>query len=188
MFNILTSFKLSKRISIDKLGMTFRTLNKREKELILKQIDDIYTKNKKIINNVVKKYEKEDELKLSIELLKYDDLTRQSILFCFMGRKSGFTFNSTNKINKILDNIIIIDIKHDKLSEYIEEKNFIKFISNILSLYDIYSSDINFNNKVRLDYSYILNDNIINPKEKDYNLNLIMSIIMSYDNKMMKMT
>lgn len=188
MFNILTDFKLSKKISIDKLGISFRPLSIKEKQMILNKIDNVYTKNKKIINEADKKYTKDDELKLSLDLLKYDDLTRESIMFCFIGKKRGFKFNSLKKINIILDKIIIIETKNDVLCEFIEENNLIKFISNILSLYDIYSSNINFNNKVRLDYSYILNDNILDPKEKDYNLNLIMAVLMSYENKMMKTT
>ncbi len=188
MFNILTNFKLYKKISIDKLGIIFRPLSAKEKQLILNQIDNVYTKNKRIINEVDKKYTKEDELKLSVELLKYDDLTHQLIMFCFLSKKSGFKFNTSKKINDVLDKIVIIETKNDVLCEFVEEKNIIKFISNILSLYDIYSSNINFNSKVRLDYSYILHDNILNPKEKDYNLNLIMTVLMSYENKMMKTT
>ena len=188
MFNILTNFKLYKKISIDKLGIIFRPLGAKEKQLILNQIDNVYTKNKRIINEVDKKYTKEDELKLSVELLKYDDLTHQLIMFCFLSKKSGFKFNTPKKINDVLDKIVIIETKNDVLCEFVEEKNIIKFISNILSLYDIYSSNINFNSKVRLDYSYILHDNILNPKEKDYNLNLIMTVLMSYENKMMKTT
>lgn len=186
MYNILTNFKLSKKISIDKIGILFRPLSNKEKQMILNQIDKIYTKNKKIINEADKKYTKEDEYKLSIDLLKYDDITRQSIMFCFMNKKSGFKFNTPKKINQILDNMMIIEQKKEVLSEFIEEKNISKFISNILSLYDIYSSDINFNNKVRTDYTFILNDNILNPKEKDYNLNLIHNVLMSYKNKMLK--
>lgn len=188
MFNILTDFKLSKKISIDKLGIIFRPLSNKEKQMILNQIDNVYIKNKKIINKADKKYTKDDELKLSMELLKYDDLTRESIMFCFIGKKRGFKFNSLKKINNILDKMIIIETKNDVLCEFIEENNITKIISNILSLYDIYSSNINFNNKVRSDYSYILKDNILNPKEKDYNLNLIKTVLVSYDNKMMKTT
>lgn len=188
MFNILTSFQLSKKISIDKLGIIFRPLNVKEKQMILNQIDNMYTKNKKIINEVDKKYTKDDELELSMELLKYDDLTRELIMFCFLSKKKGFKFNSPKKINHILDNMIIIETKNDVLCEFIKEDSIIKFISNILSFYDIYSSNIKFNNKVRLDYSYILNDNILNPKEKDYYINLIMTVLMSYENKMMKTT
>lgn len=188
MFNILTNFPLSKKISIGELGIIFRPLSTKEKQMILNQIDNVYTKNKKIINEADKKYTKDDELKLSMELLKYDDLTHQLIMFCFLSKKRGFKFNSPKKINSVLDNMMIIETKNDILCEFIEEKNIITFISNILSLYDIYSTDINFNNKVRSDYTYILNDNILNPKEKDYNLNLFMTVLMSYDNKMMKMT
>lgn len=188
MFNILTSFQLSKKISIDKLGIIFRPLNVKEKQMILNQIDNMYTKNKKIINEVDKKYTKDDELELSMELLKYDDLTRELIMFCFLSKKKGFKFNSPKKINRILDNMVIIETKNDVLCEFIKEDSIIKFISNILSFYDIYSSNIKFNNKVRLDYSYILNDNILNPKEKDYYINLIMTVLMSYENKMMKTT
>ena len=186
MYNILTNFKLSKKISIDKIGILFRPLSNKEKQMILNPIDKIYTKNKKIINEADKKYTKEDEYKLSIDLLKYDDITRQSIMFCFMNKKSGFKFNTPKKIHQILENMMIIEQKKEVLSEFIEEKNISKFISNILSLYDIYSSDINFNNKVRTDYIFILNDNILNPKEKDYNLHLIHNVLMSYKNKMLK--
>ena len=189
MFNILTDFSLSKRIDIDKLGIIFRPLTNKEKTIILKMIDNIYMKNKRVINKLCKNYDKEDELKISMLLSKeYDDITRESIMFCFMSYKSGFKFNTLNKINKLLDNMIIIDVNNDVISEFISKENIVKFISNFLSFYDVYSSDINFNKKVRSDYSYILNDNILNPKEKDYNLNLIMTLLMSYDNKMMKKT
>lgn len=109
MYNILTNFKLSKKISIDKIGILFRPLSNKEKQMILNQIDKIYTKNKKIINEADKKYTKEDEYKLSIDLLKYDDITRQSIMFCFMNKKSGFKFNTPKKIHQILDNMMIIE-------------------------------------------------------------------------------
>lgn len=186
MFNILVDFKLTKKIKIDKLGLTFRNLTTKEKKMILDQIDNIYTKNKKLINDCIKKYSSEDELKLSIDLLKYDDKVRQIVMFCFLGIKSGFSFNTPKIINQVLDKIIIIDIKKDVFLEYIDEENTIKVISNILSLYDIYSTDIKFNKKVRLDYSYILTDNILNPKEKDYDLNIVTNVLMSYENKAMK--
>ena len=48
MYNILTNFKLSKKISIDKIGILFRPLSNKEKQMILNQIDKIYTKNKKL--------------------------------------------------------------------------------------------------------------------------------------------
>ena len=189
MFNILTNFKLTKKINIHNLGLIFRPLNTKEKQKIVNQIDNIYFKNKKIINDADKKYSKEDELRLSIELSnKYDDITRESIMFCFLSKKGGFKFNSKKKVESLLDNLIIIDIDKNVLNDYIDEENTVKFISNILSLYDIYSSDIHFNSKVRPDYSYILKDNILNQNEKDYNLNLIMTFLMRYDNRMMKTT
>lgn len=186
MYNIISNFILSKKIIIDKIGISFRPLNLKEKELILKKLDDIYYKNKKIINEGIKKYE--DSLDFSMELLKYDKSIQEPVIFCFMSKKSGFSFNSTAKIKKILDNMIIIEIKDNILSEYIEKENYIKFISNILSLYDIYSSNIDFNERVKLDYSPILEDNILNPKEENYNINLITAILISYNKKMMKMT
>lgn len=189
MFNILINFKLSKKIKIDKLGLIFRPLSAKEKQMLLNQIDNIYFKNKKIINDADKKYSKDDELKFCFDLSnKYDDLTRESIMFCFLSKKSGFQFNSKKKVENLLDNLIIIDIDKSVLNDYIDEENIIKFISNILSLYDIYSSDININNKVRPDYSFILKDNILDPKEKDYNLNIMMAILMKLDNKMLKTT
>lgn len=111
MFNILVDFKLTKKIKIDKLGLTFRNLTTKEKKMVLEQVDNIYTKNKKLINDCIKKYSSEDELKLSIDLLKYDDKVRQIVMFCFLGIKSGFSFNTPKVINQVLDKIIIIDIK-----------------------------------------------------------------------------
>lgn len=187
MFNILVDFKLTKKIKIDKLGIVFRRLTNSEKNMILQQINKIYFKNKKIINYAIKNYESKDEMKLSIDLLKYDDVTRKIVMFCFLGSKSGFTFNTPKKIESILDQLIIIDYDKKILLDFVEEKNIIKLISNLLSLYDIYSEDIKFNTKVRFDYSYILSDNILNPSEKDYDINLIMNIIATYkENKKMK--
>ena len=188
MFNILANFQLSKKINIDKLGIVFRPLNTKEKQMILNQIDTIYTKNKKIISELDKKYTKDDELRVSLELSKYDDLIRETVMFCFLSKKRGFKFNTSKKINNMLDKTIIIDIKEDILCEYIEKNSIKKFVSNILSLYGIYSSNISFNNKVRLDYSYILNDNILDPTQKDYNLNLIIAFLMSYEHQKVKTT
>lgn len=188
MFNILANFQLSKKINIDKLGIVFRPLNTKEKQMILNQIDTIYTKNKKIISELDKKYTKDDGLRVSLELSKYDDLIRETVMFCFLSKKRGFKFNTSKKINNMLDKTIIIDIKEDILCEYIEKNSIKKFVSNILSLYGIYSSNISLNNKVRLDYSYILNDNILDPTQKDYNLNLIIAFLMSYEHQMVKTT
>ena len=101
MFDILTNFELSKKISIDKLGITFRKLSKKEKESILNDIDKYNTKNKQSINMYIKKYNYDEDLKLNIELLKYDNITRETIMLCFLGKKQGFKFNSINQINKI---------------------------------------------------------------------------------------
>ena len=187
MFNILVDFPLTKKINIEKLGITFRNFTKKEKNTILEFIDNIYLKNKKIIQDAIKKYDIKDELKLSIDLLKYDKLSQEVIMFCFMSKKRGFTLNSIRKIKKLLDNMIIIDINKDILSEYLAEEKYVIFISNILSLYDIYSSDIHFNKNVKLDYSFILNRNILNKKDTDYELNLIINLIMSLDQKMAAM-
>lgn len=187
MFNILVNFKLTKKIKIDKLGIVFRRLTNSEKNMILQHIDNIYFKNKKLINYAIKNYDKKDEIKLSIDLLKYDDVTRKIVMFCFLGVRSGFTLNTPKKIDNILNKLIIIDYDKKVLSEFVETKNIVKLISNLLSLYDIYSKDIRFNEKVRFDYTYILSDNILNPSEKDYDLNLIMNIIATYqENKKMK--
>ena len=187
MFSILVDFNLTKKIKINKLGIVFRRLTTSEKNMILQQINNIYFKNKKLINYAIKNYESKDEMKLSLDLLKYDDVTRKIVMFCFLGFKSGFTFNTPKRIEKILDQLIIIDYDKTVLLEFIEEKNVTKLISNLLSLYDIYSADIKFNEKVRFDYSFILNDNILNPDEKDYDINLIMNIIAKYQqNKLMK--
>lgn len=190
MFNILVDFELTKKIKIEKIGLIFRKLTKKEKNMILKQIDNIYTKNKRLINQCIKKYQSGDELKLSIELLKYDDSIRKIVMFCFLGIKSGFSLNTPSKIQKLLNQVIIIEYDKNIIFEYIEEKNIVKFISNILSLYDIYSKNIYFNTKVRLDYSFILTDNILDPKEKDYDINLITNLLATYkgNNKMKKMT
>ena len=44
MFNILVDFKLSKKIKIEKLGLVFRPLTNKEKEMLLEQVNLIYTK------------------------------------------------------------------------------------------------------------------------------------------------
>ena len=49
MFNILVDFPLTKKINIEKLGITFRNFTKKEKNTILEYIDNVYLKNKKII-------------------------------------------------------------------------------------------------------------------------------------------
>ena len=81
MFNILVDFPLTKKINIEKLGITFRNFTKKEKNTILEFIDNIYLKNKKIIQDAIKKYDIKDELKLSIDLLKYDKLSQEVIMF-----------------------------------------------------------------------------------------------------------
>lgn len=189
MFNIITDFILTKNIKIDKLGITFRKLRNNEKKLILNQIDSIYLKNKKLINYIIKNYNIEDELNLSIELLKYDELTRKIVKFCFFGVKSGFSLNSLSKIKKILERVVIIECDKDIISEYLEEDKISKLVSNILSLYDIYSKNIRINEKVRLNYDYILTDNIINPNEEDYYQNLIFNLVASFgsEKRMKKM-
>lgn len=182
MFNIITDFILSKNIKIDKLGIKFRKLRVNEKKLILNQIDSIYLKNKKVINYVINNYDIEDDLKLSVDLLKYDDLTQQIVKFCFFGVKSGFSLNSLSKIKKLLERVIIIECDKNIISEYLEENKISKLVSNLLCLFDIYSKNIRINEKVRMNYDFILTDNIINPNEKDYYQNLIFNLVASYGN------
>lgn len=180
MYNILVDFELSKRINLNKLGITFRKLTVPEKNKILNKINTVYFQNKKIINDLVKKYNILDELKVTNELLDYDKDTRDIIMFCYLGIKKGFQFNNERKIKNKLNNMIIIIIKKEVLLEYVSEEKFVKILSNILSLYDIYSKVLETNKKVRLDYSYILDDNILNPKEENYNIKLILNFIAVY--------
>ena len=101
--------------------------------------------------------------------------------------KDGISINTPAKVKKVFDQLIIIDYDKKILFEYIQEQNVIKLISNLLSLYDIYSKDVNFNEKVRPDYSYILTDNILNPKEENYDLNILLNLLANMNKKMKKM-
>ncbi len=183
MFNIIVNFELKKTIRIKKIGLTFRKLTQGEKNIIKEQIDNVYKKNKKVIDQAVKTYKEDEHLKLSMNLLSYDEVTRGIIVFCFMLIKKGFSINSKTKIDKMLNRTIIISYDLKIMEEYINKESINKMISNILSLYGIYSKNIEFNYKVRSDYEYILSNNILNIKEKDYFINLILDMLVSYKSK-----
>ena len=189
MYNILTEFELTSPIKIKDLGIVFRKLSNDEKNDILKQIDDIYFKNKRLITEYAKKYKKDEDMNLMIDLQKYDETTRKIVTFCFIGLKSGFKLNTKEKMKQVLNHTIIIESDENILSKFVDKKNQSKFISNLLSLYDIYSKDIQINNKVRWDYSYILSDNILNKNETDHDINLIVNNVFSYkkNNSMKKL-
>lgn len=188
MYTILTDFSLKKKIKIEKIGLNFRNLKISEKNKINNDLDEIYTKHKKLINNLTKKYDKNQDLYVNLLLSQqYEGKIKESILFCWMLKKSGFKFNSKKQVEKILNNIMVIEYDKDVLLEYIEENNITKIISKILTFYDVFSSDIDFNKKVRIDYTYILNEgDILNSKLYDYNLNLLINILSHKDNVMTK--
>lgn len=183
MFNIIVNFELKKTIKIKKIGLTFRKLTSNEKNKIKEQIDNVYNKNKEMINQAVENYSQDEDLKLSMNLLSYDETTRGIIIFCFLLIKNGFNINSKQRISRILNKMIIISYDLKIMEEYIDRESINKIISNLLSLYGIYSKDIELNNKVRDDYSYILSNNILNVDEKDYFINLILDLLVFYKSK-----
>ena len=180
MFTIVVDFELKKKIELKKIGVTFRKLSIKEKERILKYIDDFFYKKKNSILNFLNNYNFDEEYKLCHDLFECDDITRESVLMCFYAMKAGFNINSKKSIIEILNRSIVITYNTDVLCDFVEEKQIEKVISNLLSLYDIYNDSIEINMKVRNDYSYILKTNILDYGDKCYNQNLLTDIIFSY--------
>ncbi len=186
MFGIIVNFELKKKIDIKKIGISFRKLKKQEKENILNTIKKIYH-NKKTIIDLSKKYTSDETLEASLELNDFSKEEERIIMFCFMLIKRGFKFNTAKQVEKTLDRIVVIDCKKDTLDEFIYNSKVSRIVSELLCLYDIYSKNININEKVRSDYKYILDENnFLTEKDEDYSISIIMSLLAKYkDNNMM---
>ena len=92
MFNVLANFQLSKKISIDKIGIIFRPLSNKEKQMILNQID-------KIPNSLIKS----GGLKIYTAL----DMDAQT--------------NIENAINNLNKSLFIINSIHDDIKKFLWE-------------------------------------------------------------------
>ena len=180
MFDILVDFNLKRKITLDKLGISFRKLTKKEKEKIMSEVDKVYVKNKEKIHEATKNFTS-DNIIFNFELLKEDVITRSIIMFSVMMKENGFTFKTEQEIRKTLENVVIIDVIEEKITEYVEKENIIKIISYLLSLYGIYNKGISFDKEVRYDYSFILKDCIFDLKSDDYYLNLLVNLISRYE-------
>ena len=106
---------------------------------------------------------------------------------CFYGMKKGFSINSSEEIDDLLNRTLIISYDKKILGKYLEDNQMKKLISNLLSLYDVYACEINFNKKVREDYSYILQYSLLDLNLENYEQKLITDLIFHYsENKTMK--
>lgn len=179
MIVIYVDFILSKVIEIERFGLKFRMLNSAEKSMLKSETKKVFG-YKTEIESLIKKYNGSD-LYL-IDLYEIKDETRKNILMAGYQMLSGsFVFNSMKKINEIIDHLIVIEVDNSVLYKFIDPNLINKFISNFLSFYSIYS-DVDFKNPNLLDrdYSYVLNDKILNKENDFFYLNLFSHIICHY--------
>lgn len=179
---IYTDFILSKKITIKKLGLTFRLLSKKEKTFLNEQISFVL-KYKKDINNLYIKYKENamESPEFTLDVLKLPSQKKDIILSGYCLIKKGFKFNSKSKINDILDHLIVIECNEDIVKEYVDKNSSKKFISNILSLYNIYENTIAANRmRTNSDYTFILEDNIFTENSELFYNDILMNIICSY--------
>ena len=97
--------------------------------------------------------------------------------------KKDFKFLTPKELQERLEHLIIIECDENILSEYIEKENITKIISNLLSLYGIYNSPLEFNTKVKTDYTFILESDFINRKRENYYSDLLLNFASSYKSK-----
>lgn len=181
---IETDFILKKTVDISKFGIKFRKINSKEKKQIL---DDL---NKYLYNNtnikLSKKYDISEPFD-SIETYKFykslDEVNKEICLEYNLLLKSDFKFLTIKELQERLDHLIIIECNETILSEFIDKENITKFISNLLRLYGIYNSPLEFNTKVKPDYTFILESDFINRKRENYYSDLLLNFASSYKSK-----
>ena len=182
MYTVYFDFKLRKKISLKKIGITIRNATLKEKRYIINNINEIIC----IKDQILEFYNKNKELdetsfEFLLEIQKIEDkYIRHRILEAFGMLKAGFVFNETHKIEEIVNKLVIIET--DNL---IMDKNGIKdikrFVSNILSLNNICESPL-LNKYIILknDYSLILSDNPLDKNNEYYFHELMISFIFNY--------
>lgn len=185
---IETDFILKKSIDIKKMGIKFRRINKKEKKQLFDDLDMYFYNNPNIKKS--KKYnitEQFDNVEGYNFFKSLDEKNKEICLEYNLLLKSGFKFLTINELEKKLDHLIVIECNKTILNEYIDEENISKIISNLLSLYGIYISPLEFKVKVKSDYSFILESDFINRERKNYYSDLLLNFASSYKSKQNKM-
>lgn len=181
MYNILAAFKLKQNISIPKLGLEFRSLTKEEKTKIVMDIDRLYLKNKDSINKFIEENISCSEPEFLLNLFNIEKDLQNFYMLMVHLKKKGYVVNSKKRMLETIDRMIIIECDLNILKDLIDEKKSITFISNILSLYNIYVEPTELKFKARKDYSFILEDNIFDTSDPEYLFNLTLAIMVSFD-------
>ena len=182
MYTVYFDFNLRKKICFKKMGIIIRNATKKEKKFIIDNIVNIYAKKDELQSF----YEKNKDISetsikylLEIEKIKSDEV-RELIIASFGLLKSGFVFNNIDYIKQIVNKLVIIEVDSSKFLE-LGIKDEKKFISNILSLNEIYESPLlNKNVPMKKDYSFILEDNPLDKTDKYFIHGLMLSFIFNY--------
>lgn len=182
MMIIETNFKLKTKIEIKKLGITFRKLKKSEKNQILQDLKEKY------FNNPYLESAKENDLNLdaydiekTIFWTKLDNLDRQICMFNNLLTEDRFKILGYDEVKIRLEKMIVIEYDKSVICEYVDSNRINKFISNLLSLYGIYASPLEMKEKVRFDYTYILDNNLLDKDNEKYFIDLILNYATLYN-------
>ena len=185
MYIIYVDFVLKNKITIKKLGLTFRKLSAKEKKFLTEQTS-LVLKYKRDINKLYSKYEKEssNSNKYLFDIMNFDSPKRDIIMSGYSLLNSGFKFNNKNKIDYIIEHLLIVECDETKICKYIEKNSIKKFVSNLLSLYNIYTDTMNIKNMVtNRDYTFILDDNLLLGNSEFFYNDILMNIVLSYSDE-----
>lgn len=185
MYIIYVDFVLKNKMEIKKLGLTFRKISSKERKFLTEQIA-IVLKYRKDIKHLYNKYEMEtsNSNNYLFDIMNFDLPKRDIIMSGYSLLNSGFKFNSKNKIDYILEHLLVIECDERKIYKYIEKNCIKRFISNLLNLYNIYTDTINIKNMVTdRDYTLILDDNLLLGNSEFFYNDILMNIVLSYSDE-----
>lgn len=182
---VYVDFILSKQINIKKLGITFRMLNKKEKDFLLYNVNE-FLKYKEETIDLVKKYKKYDKNSNAflVDILDYNDKKRSIVMFGYELLISGFEYNEYKEIEKIINHLLVIECNNEILNTYVDSKSVISFISNLIGASNIYNETL-VTDKMRFnsDYTYILTDNLFNKESDRFLIDIMINLIFYYNHE-----
>jgi len=184
MYVISTDFILKRKISIEKLGIVFRPLSSKEKKQLKHNIS-IVLNYKKEITDLYKKH-KDDETNRDflMDIVLYDKQKSDIVMSGYTLLERNFKFNSINRINYIVDHLMIIEYDEVLLCKYMAKENIKKFISNFLSVHNLYKWTLDIKKpKMNSNYSFILIDDIFFNQSETLYYDILINIIMRYPEK-----
>lgn len=192
MYTVYFNFNLKSKIKFEKLGIIIRKLKKGEKNYILNNVEKIMNYKQEIIEF----YEKtkdldENSFTYLLKLNKISDEKKRDIIISGAGMlRSGFEFNSIQYINNIIDKMAIITVDNSMFKNYLDENSEKKFISNLLAISNLLEGRVITKNILKkIDYSFILQDNLLDENDPSYLNNLMIYVVFHYkkvDNRTIK--